>query len=48
MNATVAIAIPVYQAQLNPIEAYSLDTSVRALAGRKLTFVAPNGLDTEF
>jgi hypothetical protein len=48
MSAKVAIAVPVYQAQLNPIEAYSLDISMRALARRKLTFIAPNGLDIEF
>lgn len=45
MSGTVAIAIPIYQAELAPIEAYSLDTSVRALAGRALTFIAPRGLD---
>ena len=45
MTPHVAITIPIYQPVLPPLEQYSLDTSLQALAGRAAVFVAPQGLD---
>lgn len=46
--ASVAIAVPIYQPGLPAIEEFSLDHSVRMLAGRQLSFIAPLGLDVRY
>lgn len=45
MTQHAAIAIPIYQTVLPPLEQYSLETSLAALPGRAALFVAPQGLD---
>jgi hypothetical protein len=46
MNAqSLAVVIPIYQPALPPLHDYSLERSVRALLGRELFFIAPDGLD---
>lgn len=39
------VLVPVYRPQLPPIEQYSLDVSLAALAGRPAAFIAPAALD---
>lgn len=42
----LSVAIPVYRPSLDPWEAISLDSAVRALGGHHLVLVKPDGLDT--
>jgi hypothetical protein len=42
------VLVPVYRPTLPPIEQYSLDVSLAALAGRPAAFVAPRGLDRSY
>ena len=44
MKARVVILVPVYKARLAPLEEFSLDVSLNALAGRNVAFIAPNGI----
>ena len=44
MKARVVILVPVYKARLAPLEEFSLDVSLKALAGRSVVFIAPNGI----
>ena len=44
----VVAAIPIYQPTLPAMDQYSLDQSVRVLAGRDLVFIAPEGLDISY
>lgn len=44
----VVVAIPLYKPVLDPLEQYSLDASLPALAGRELCFVAPEGLAMDY
>lgn len=48
MNDQVVVLVPVYQAVLSPVEAYSLDVSLKALAGRAVRFIGPEGLPPDF
>lgn len=49
MSASCAIVIPIYRAELEPLEKYSLDYSFRQLqTGRDLFFVAPEHLDVSY
>lgn len=45
---TAIVLVPVYQPTLAPLEQYSLDVSLAALAGRPVTFIAPQGLDRRY
>jgi hypothetical protein len=45
---TIAIAIPIYLPSLPVMDEYSLDHSVRVLAHRQLTFIAPAGLNVDY
>ena len=40
--------VPIYKANLEPLEQFSLDHSLTTLAGVPLLFIAPEGLDTSF
>ncbi|WP_326538930.1 DUF5672 family protein [Pseudorhodoferax sp.] len=42
------VLVPVYRPTLPPLEQYSLDLSLAALAGRPAAFVAPHGLDRRY
>lgn len=44
MKEQVAILVPVYKPELSALEAWSLDHSLRVLAGRVVFFIAPSGL----
>ena len=44
MKDKVAVLVPIYKAELSPLEAYSLDLSLRQLEGRVIFFIAPSGL----
>lgn len=48
MTQQTAILVPIYQPTLAPLEEYSLDVSLRTLAGRTVMFIAPDGLDTAY
>ena len=49
MSASCAIVIPIYRAELEPLEKFSLDYSMKQLqAGRDLFFVAPEHLDVSY
>lgn len=44
----VVVLVPIYQARLPPLEEYSLDVSLRALAGRPVHFIGPEGLALDY
>ena len=44
MQNTIVL-IPIYKAELDPLETYSLDISLAALAGRDTRFIGPRELD---
>lgn len=44
----VVVIVPVYQASLSPLEAYSLDRSMATLRGRDIVFIGPEGLDLAY
>lgn len=44
---SVVVLIPIYKAELDPLEMYSLDRSLLSLGGRKVFFIGPNGLNRE-
>lgn len=48
MMSACAVAIPIYQPELKPLERFSLDYSVARLQGRHLCFVAPKDLDVRY
>lgn len=48
MNHSVAVLVPIYKAELSALEAYSLDLSLRLLAGRVVFFIAPDNLRRAF
>jgi Protein of unknown function (DUF5672) len=48
MNPSLVIVIPVYKATLNLLEQFSLDYLLTKVINRKLIFVAPEGLDTNY
>lgn len=45
---TVVVLVPIYKPQPEPLEIFSLDTSLAALAGREVHFIGPEGLDVGF
>lgn len=45
---TAVVLVPIYQAQLSPLEHYSLATSLAALPGRDIRFIGPDGLDLTY
>jgi hypothetical protein len=47
MNKT-AILVPVYQAELSPLERYSLDYTLASLQNRDIFFIAPESLQTAY
>lgn len=48
-GASCLIVIPIYRADLEPLEKFSLDYSMQHLqAGRELVFIAPQGLDVGY
>lgn len=48
MKQPVAVLVPVYQAQLPPLEEYSLDVSLQAMADRPVFFVGPPELPRDY
>lgn len=42
---TVVVLVPIYKPQPEPLEIYSMDTSIAALAGREIAFIGPAGMD---
>jgi hypothetical protein len=48
MTHSAIVLVPVYRSTLPAIEQYSLDVSLAALAGRRVAFVAPEGLDRRY
>lgn len=42
---SVVVLIPIYKAEPDPLEMYSLDRSLLSLGGRKVFFIGPNGLN---
>ncbi len=45
MTPDASVLVPIYQPRLPALEEYSLDVSLRALAGRPVHFIGPEGLD---
>lgn len=48
MTRQALVAVPIYLPVLPPLDQYSLDVSVAALADQTAVFVAPQGLDTGY
>lgn len=45
---SVAIVVPIYKRQLEPLEQFSIDYSLAVVANRDCFFVAPEGLDVSY
>lgn len=48
MSASVVVLVPIYQAQLDLLEQYSLDRSLAQLQGREVRLIAPEGLPLDY
>jgi Protein of unknown function (DUF5672) len=48
MMKKIAVLVPIYKADLDPLERYSLDKSFSVLQGRDVFFIGPEGLNLDY